>query len=163
MITHVVFCDSSSLTCEKYLFGTFKPITEISPIKTEKTLIKSEFFCGYIFFVALWWSRWQDLNLRPLRPERSALPNWATPRYLILYANLLLCAFLHSTRALRLLLRCPKKLRYFVLPCFFDRGAFSLSLHLHLAAVKLKATKLSHASLFNYALKSTNISDLLII
>ena len=22
----------------------------------------------------------QDLNLRPLRPERSALPNWATPR-----------------------------------------------------------------------------------
>ena len=26
------------------------------------------------------WSRWQDLNLRPLRPERSALPNWATSR-----------------------------------------------------------------------------------
>ena len=109
------------------------------------------------------WSRWQDLNLRPLRPERSALPNWATPRYLILYANLLLCAFFYFTRALRLLLRCPKKLRNFIIPCFFDRGAFSLSLHLHLAAVKLKATKLSHTSLFNYALKSTNISDLLII
>ena len=28
------------------------------------------------------WSGWQDLNLRPLRPERSALPNCATPRYL---------------------------------------------------------------------------------
>ena len=27
------------------------------------------------------WSRWQDSNLRLLRPERSALPNWATPRY----------------------------------------------------------------------------------
>ena len=26
------------------------------------------------------WSGWQDLNLRPLRPERSALPNWATSR-----------------------------------------------------------------------------------
>ena len=26
------------------------------------------------------WSRWQDSNLRPLRPERSALPSWATSR-----------------------------------------------------------------------------------
>ena len=26
------------------------------------------------------WSRWRDSNPRPLRPERSALPNWATPR-----------------------------------------------------------------------------------
>ena len=26
------------------------------------------------------WSRWRDLNPRPLRPERSALPSWATPR-----------------------------------------------------------------------------------
>ena len=31
------------------------------------------------------WSRWQDSNLRPLRPERSALPNWATPRDIKLY------------------------------------------------------------------------------
>ena len=29
----------------------------------------------------LLWSRWQDLNLRLLRPERSTLPNWATPRF----------------------------------------------------------------------------------
>ena len=28
----------------------------------------------------LFWSRWQDSNLRPLRPERSALPNCATSR-----------------------------------------------------------------------------------
>ena len=28
----------------------------------------------------LYKSRRQDSNLRPLRPERSALPNWATPR-----------------------------------------------------------------------------------
>ena len=27
------------------------------------------------------WSRWQDLNLRPLAPEASALPNWATSGY----------------------------------------------------------------------------------
>ena len=26
------------------------------------------------------WSRWRDSNPRPLRPERSALPSWATPR-----------------------------------------------------------------------------------
>ena len=37
----------------KNIFCTHKPKTKISPIKTEKTLIKSEFFCGYIFFVAL--------------------------------------------------------------------------------------------------------------
>lgn len=34
-------------------FCTHKPEIKILPIKTEKTLIKSEFFCGYIFFVAL--------------------------------------------------------------------------------------------------------------
>ena len=33
-----------------------------------------------VVFLPFFWSRWQDLNLRPLRPERSALPNWATPR-----------------------------------------------------------------------------------
>ena len=26
------------------------------------------------------WSEWRDLNPRPLRPERSTLPNCATPR-----------------------------------------------------------------------------------
>ena len=35
-------------------------------------------------FQGFFWSRWQDSNLRLLRPERSALPNWATPRYLII-------------------------------------------------------------------------------
>ena len=30
--------------------------------------------------LGLYKSRRQDSNLRPLRPERSALPNWATPR-----------------------------------------------------------------------------------
>src|SRR5438876_5631348 len=29
----------------------------------------------------LHWSGWRDLNPRPLRPERSALPSCATPRY----------------------------------------------------------------------------------
>ena len=30
------------------------------------------------------WSEWQDSNLRLRRPERRALPNWATPRKLII-------------------------------------------------------------------------------
>ena len=34
----------------------------------------------------LTWSEWQDSNLRPLRPERSALPDWATLRLLADYA-----------------------------------------------------------------------------
>src|SRR5689334_18365692 len=29
-----------------------------------------------------WWSEWQDLNLRPPRPERGALPDCATLRQL---------------------------------------------------------------------------------
>ncbi len=34
---------------------------------------------------SLWESGKQDLNLRPLRPERSALPSWATSRKLFYY------------------------------------------------------------------------------
>lgn len=30
--------------------------------------------------IFLFWSGWQDSNLRPLRPERNALPSWATSR-----------------------------------------------------------------------------------
>ena len=33
-----------------------------------------------INWIALKWSRWQDLNLRPFGPEPNALPNCATPR-----------------------------------------------------------------------------------
>ncbi len=33
------------------------------------------------------WSEWQDLNLRPLRPERSALPGCATLRLRALYSG----------------------------------------------------------------------------
>ena len=29
------------------------------------------------------WSEWRDLNPRPLRPERSTLPNCATPRNIV--------------------------------------------------------------------------------
>ena len=28
------------------------------------------------------WSGWRDLNARLLRPERSALPDWATSRHM---------------------------------------------------------------------------------
>ena len=47
------------------------------------------------------WSRWRDLNPRPLRPERSALPNWATPRNttVILYHT-------HQTLSRRFFLFC---------------------------------------------------------
>ena len=31
---------------------------------------------------AFFWSRWQDSNLRLRRPERRALPSWATSRYI---------------------------------------------------------------------------------
>ena len=31
--------------------------------------------------ICFYLSRWQDSNLRLPRPERGALPNWATPRY----------------------------------------------------------------------------------
>src|ERR1700749_3281003 len=33
------------------------------------------------------WSEWQDSNLRPLRPERSALPGCATLRLRALYSG----------------------------------------------------------------------------
>ena len=42
-------------------------------IKTQKSRVQ--------IVLGFYWSRWEDLNLRLLRPERSALPNWATPRY----------------------------------------------------------------------------------
>ena len=32
-------------------------------------------------------SGWKDLNLRPLAPKASALPNWATPRWRCTYPN----------------------------------------------------------------------------
>ena len=45
--------------------------------------------------VFCFWSRWRDSNPRLLRPERSALPNWATPRYWIA------CSFLRMPRKIR--------------------------------------------------------------
>ena len=94
------------------------------------------------------WSRWRDLNPRPLRPERSALPNWATPRYKLL--NCLSVSFLSSLWALlrSLLLRCPTT-RYCRIS-LVDRCAFSFSLTHPQDALKLKATKLSHASTYNF-------------
>ena len=58
-------------------------------IKTNKLNTKLYFkqknwvFTGQIPYEYSIWSRWRDLNPQPLRPERSALPNWATSRYLI--------------------------------------------------------------------------------
>ena len=42
---------------------------------------------------AISWSEWLDLNQRPLGPEPSALPNWATPR-----KSIVLCYFIPYIR-----------------------------------------------------------------
>ena len=39
----------------------------------------------------IWWSGWQDLNLRPRDPKSRALPNWATSRGL--HRALTRCSF----------------------------------------------------------------------
>ncbi len=39
-----------------------------------------DFTCVKSFY---FWSEWRDLNPRPLRPERSTLPNCATPRNIL--------------------------------------------------------------------------------
>ena len=91
-----LFCESSNRTWEKHLFCTLKPTTEILPTKTEKTLIKSEFFCGYIFFVALWWCGRRDLNPHAwaLAPKTSvsAIPprprDDCTPQYITVVAKM---------------------------------------------------------------------------
>ncbi len=36
--------------------------------------------CNYLKYLGKFWSEWQDLNLRPPRPERGALPDCATLR-----------------------------------------------------------------------------------
>ena len=53
-------------------------------MRAEPTPISfAEALGGRIFCSAPFWSRWQDLNLRPLDPKSRALPNWATSRYYI--------------------------------------------------------------------------------
>ena len=54
-------------------------VAEQQPSRTWVPNFKSKKRGGASLFA--FWSRWQDSNLRPLRPERSALPNWATPRW----------------------------------------------------------------------------------
>ena len=52
-------------------------------------------------------SRRRDSNTRPLRPERSALPNWATPRYDFLAFEAVLISDSY------ILSRLPKKCKRF--------------------------------------------------
>ena len=67
---------SSPLLCRKYLWIVNPVFRKIYAHKWLCTAV-----CGHnIFFVNVCWSRRRDLNPRPLRPERSALPSWATPR-----------------------------------------------------------------------------------
>ena len=106
-------CESLSLFCEKYLFCTFKSIAEILPIKTEKNLIKSEFFCGYIHFVAFWWRREWDSNPRVIAHKLIS----SQPRYdhfdisaymLIPRRRINAIFFLPNGEPRYVLLRCPK-------------------------------------------------------
>ena len=50
---------------------------EDEKIKLEKNKKKTKF---YLIILKLVWSGRQDLNLRPLDPQSSALPGCATPR-----------------------------------------------------------------------------------
>ena len=54
-------------------------------------------FAGDIFFVSTLWSECRDSNPRPLGPEPSAIPSFATPRTTIA-ASVLYCFFLHMSR-----------------------------------------------------------------
>ena len=55
--------------------GTNKrPWVQIKPLQTKK---RKAHPADTLFS---FWSEWLDLNQRPLGPEPSALPNWATPR-----------------------------------------------------------------------------------
>ena len=39
------------------------------------------------------WSEWQDLNLRPLDPQSSAIPSFATPGYLLIESLLIIACW----------------------------------------------------------------------
>ena len=56
----------------------------------------------------VFWSKWQDSNLRPLGPEPSALPNCATPRYDLMSISYILFFVKYLTR-FSLLLRLSFK------------------------------------------------------
>ncbi|SJM32170.1 hypothetical protein BQ8482_250055 [Mesorhizobium delmotii] len=60
----------------------------LTPENTQKIGLASEFQVGFQvggsfgkkLSACFFWSEWQDLNLRPHRPERCALPGCATLR-----------------------------------------------------------------------------------
>ena len=56
--------------------------TEVQPIVS---FTKKQ---GIMKCPAFLWSEWEDSNFRPLGPEPSALPSWATPRFIRRYSTL---------------------------------------------------------------------------
>jgi hypothetical protein len=56
-----------------------RPIS-LPPVLCSFHLGLAEGLAGRFGFSAKYWSEWQDLNLRPPRPERGALPDCATLR-----------------------------------------------------------------------------------
>ena len=68
------------------LYSVFGPFRMVAHSLHEKS-VKDSVLCKRdkkepetFRFPAFFWSRWQDLNLRPFGPEPNALPNCATPR-----------------------------------------------------------------------------------
>ena len=118
MLFSFLFIGSNPLRWTLYSL-LFLPLSQFKSYKTEAYISENRVrkrVCGnpanprhcwpnrhYIFLVRLSWSRWQDLNLRPLRPERSTLPNWATPRqrnYYIIFFDPCQALFSDSPRFL---------------------------------------------------------------
>ena len=61
-VSLIITCSYHSLILSKNIIGISYPIKNTASLTT----------CNQ--------SGWRDSNTRPLRPERSALPSWATPR-----------------------------------------------------------------------------------
>ena len=75
MLTHYSWCPFRTYNAKNstpYCFFTRYTSLMFKSCRTKNKGIR----VGCLYF----WSRRQDLNLRPLRPERNALPNCATPR-----------------------------------------------------------------------------------
>ena len=73
---------TNSAAYTKECWGCKKPPVEESYVRLRKSVNtkKGDSCLLWLAFVSYLTSGWQDSNLRPLRPERSALPGCATSR-----------------------------------------------------------------------------------
>lgn len=73
------------LFCDKELPNSEIPCAIISSINLLSVPNLSKYYL---------WSEWRDLNSWPLRPRRSALPNWATSRCMGFFKPLIYCYYI---------------------------------------------------------------------